>query len=1234
MIDLKQYREIPYNYTSFSDKEVVCRFLGEESWELLNQLRENRNTGRSAKMLFEVLGDMWAVKRNPYLQEDLIKNARRWKSLTEALYSRLNQIRTRANGNKKVLELLSNADQAVDDFKSCLSQFRGNQKRIKKALLKVTHNNNIRFDALSRASHSTDATDWRVEYPAVVITPDTEFEIAAIIKTCIKLGLTIIPRGGGTGYTGGAIPLNAQTAVINTEKLNFIGDIIENSTGKARIKSVNVGAGVITKRVSEMATANNLVFAVDPTSQDACTIGGNVAMNAGGKKALRWGTTIDNLLSWKMVMPDGKWLQVKRIDHNQDKIQRLDEVSFNIHTLKEDAQTITATKRLDIKSASLRKQGLGKDVTNKFLDGLPGIQKEGCDGFITSAEFILHQPLKCINTLCLEFFGYDLTLAVSSIVDIKNNIDANTQVDLVGMEHLDARYVKAVNYTTKANRSELPRMVLLIDISANSEDLLDAQTDKILALTQDRGGECFVAKSLEKRHTFWQDRANTAAIAAHTNAFKINEDVVIPLDKLSNYSHGIERINIRLSIINKLDTINEIKTYFQNTSPESTLIKDKIILILSLLDQVNTDWQDALLSLESADGFETLQTGKRVISFVNDFSQPLNALLMGDVFANIRKDVKAIHDEYREVRIFVATHMHAGDGNVHTNIPVHSHHTKMLQQAEAVVDEIMILAEQLGGVISGEHGIGLTKYQYLSDEFKQAFADYKSKIDPNGHFNKGKLMPDSGLKNAFTPSLRLVEQEALILESSEIGEINDMVKSCLRCGKCKDVCTTHVPEANLLYSPRDKIIGTNLISEAFLYEEQTRRGVSIDHFDELNDVADHCTICHRCEAPCPVNIDFGDVSIKMKNILVKQKQRRTNIASKASIAYLNMTQPWKINITKKLLIDFSYKAQNIATKLSQSFLKKQPDNTVGKPNVFTELVTILDKPLPNDTSAAPLRSLLNINDAGNVPILAHPEKSNADSPSVFYFPGCGSERLYSNIGLATIALLYHQGVKVVLPPSYLCCGYPQKSNGYEQKSNAIATDNRVLFHRMANTLNYLDIKHVLTSCGTCIDQLMTYELGDIFKDASLTDIHEYLLENQVTLDNTGEQYLYHAPCHDPIKSDDSSKVISKIMNSEVISNDRCCGEAGTFAVARPDIAKQVKFRKEIEIKKDLANMQPTKKPTKILTTCPACRQGLSRYQSVSNIEPVYPIELIAEQQLGKNWQKDFIKSVQIEKVLL
>ena len=70
-------REIPYNYTSFSDREIVIRLLGERAWEVLNRLREERRTGRSARMLYEVLGDIWVVQRNPYLQDDLLDNPKR-----------------------------------------------------------------------------------------------------------------------------------------------------------------------------------------------------------------------------------------------------------------------------------------------------------------------------------------------------------------------------------------------------------------------------------------------------------------------------------------------------------------------------------------------------------------------------------------------------------------------------------------------------------------------------------------------------------------------------------------------------------------------------------------------------------------------------------------------------------------------------------------------------------------------------------------------------------------------------------------------------------------------------------------------------------------------------------------------------------------------------------------------------------------------------------------------------
>ncbi len=102
------------------------------------------------------------------------------------------------------------------------------------------------------------------------------------------------------------------------------------------------------------------------------------------------------------------------------------------------------------------KLGLGKDVTDKFLSGLPGIQKEGCDGLITSATFILHRMPKHVRTVCLEFFG-SVSLAVPAIVEVKDYLDANPEVILAGLEHLDERYLKAVGYATKANRAERPR---------------------------------------------------------------------------------------------------------------------------------------------------------------------------------------------------------------------------------------------------------------------------------------------------------------------------------------------------------------------------------------------------------------------------------------------------------------------------------------------------------------------------------------------------------------------------------------------------------------------------------------------------------------------------------------------------------------------------------------------------------------------------------------------------------
>ncbi len=197
-------------------------------WRILDELRTERRTGRSARMLYEVLGDIWVVQRNPYLQDDLIDNPKRRRLLIEALHHRLNEVerrrdavgsRTRSQGRRVAA--------APRDVRSSLSQTNSNassqlRKRARRLLERHTREDNIRFDAFARVSHVTDATDWRIEYPFVVLSPDSENEIPALVRACIELGLTVIPRGGGTGYTGGAIPLTPLSAVINTEKLEAL----------------------------------------------------------------------------------------------------------------------------------------------------------------------------------------------------------------------------------------------------------------------------------------------------------------------------------------------------------------------------------------------------------------------------------------------------------------------------------------------------------------------------------------------------------------------------------------------------------------------------------------------------------------------------------------------------------------------------------------------------------------------------------------------------------------------------------------------------------------------------------------------------------------------------------------------------------------------------------------------------------------------------------------------------
>lgn len=1277
-------REIPYNYTSFSDREIVIRLLGERAWSLLNRLREERQTGRSARMLYEVLGDIWVVQRNPYLQDDLLDNPKRRRLLVEALRHRLHEIEKRrdpqadAQRDASVGELLVAAAQAVQSFEASFATVDELRKRTRRVLGRHTAKDNIKFDGLSRVSHVTDATDWRVEYPFVVLTPDTEAEMAGLVGGCVELGLTIVPRGGGTGYTGGAVPLTWKSAVINTEKLERMTEVefVALPGLDKPIPTIWTEAGVVTQRVADAAERGGHVFAVDPTSAEASCIGGNVAMNAGGKKAVLWGTALDNLASWRMVTPEAKWLEVVRLDHNLGKIHDAEQATFELRYFDAGGKVLERTERLVIPGRVFRKEGLGKDVTDKFLAGLPGIQKEGCDGLITSARWVVHRMPQHVRTVCLEFFG-NAKDAVPSIVEIKDFMFAEAKAGgaiLAGLEHLDDRYLKAVGYATKSKRASLPKMVLIGDIVGDDDTAVARAASEVVRIANGRAGEGFVAVSADARKKFWLDRKRTAAIARHTNAFKINEDVVIPLHRMGEYTNGIERINIELSLRNKLELLDALQAFFERGKlplgksddageiPSAELLEDRVQQALQLLREVRALWQQWLAGLdvpqpEGRTFFERLQDGELRASWKAQVYKPLQSVFNGVAFQPVLDECKRIHQEVLRGRVWVALHMHAGDGNVHTNIPVNSDNYAMLQTAHEAVARIMALARQLDGVISGEHGIGITKLEFLRDDEIASFADYKKRIDPEGRFNKGKLLRDlsglgddvrqADLAHAYTPSFGLMGHESLIMQQSDIGAIADSVKDCLRCGKCKPVCATHVPRANLLYSPRNKILATSLLVEAFLYEEQTRRGISIAHWEEFEDVADHCTVCHKCASPCPVKIDFGDVSMNMRNLLRKMGQKSFRPGNAAAMLMLNATNPQTIKLARTAMVGIGFKAQRLANDLLRGLAKPQtakPPATVGTAPVREQVIHFINKKLPGGLPTRTARALLDIEDKAYVPIIRDPKATSADSEAVFYFPGCGSERLFSQVGLATQAMLWHAGVQTVLPPGYLCCGYPQRGSGQYDKAEKIITDNRVLFHRVANTLNYLDIKTVVVSCGTCYDQLQGYEFEKIFPGCRIVDIHEFLLEKGIKLEQAGA-YLYHDPCHSPMKLQDPMKTVKALVGDQVRKSDRCCGESGTLGVTRPDISTQVRFRKEEELRKDEAALRASgvvgpKDDIKILTSCPSCLQGLSRYgKDLDNglLEADYIVVEMARRILGDNWMPDYVQRANdggIERVLV
>ena len=294
-------REIPFNYTSADDRQAVSFLLGEETVRTLDELRSARVTGRSARILMRLFGEVLIHRRNPYLFQELVASAPRRKRFFEHASKDLETIASKAEADPRVLEHPRPVPRS-----DCFLPHRG------------------RGDSRAAQSHQARACGrhWCAQRSLRSLHPRGPRHRRHRLASCIFPLAVVTPdeRAGGAAAAGHRSPrtqgrspwsrnridrrrgaLAPRCIVVNTEKLNHIRSISQREfhledgrTVTAHVMEAE--AGVITEKAMEHAAEHGLVFATDPTSAWACTVGGNIAENAGGKIAVRWGTCIDNLM--------------------------------------------------------------------------------------------------------------------------------------------------------------------------------------------------------------------------------------------------------------------------------------------------------------------------------------------------------------------------------------------------------------------------------------------------------------------------------------------------------------------------------------------------------------------------------------------------------------------------------------------------------------------------------------------------------------------------------------------------------------------------------------------------------------------------------------------------------------------------------------------------------------------------------------------------------------------------
>jgi len=352
----------------------------------------------------------------------------------------------------------------------------------------------IVLDAEKRYTYSHDETEDYSFLPDVVLKPGTPEEISRIMKLCNEHGLPVTPRGGGTGLSGGALPIK-KGVVISMERFNKILNIDELNL------QATVEPGVITEVFQNAVKEKNLFYPPDPASKGSCFIGGNIAENSGGPKAVKYGVTRDYVLNLEVVLPTGEIIWT---------------------------------------GANVLKNSTGYNLTQLMCGS------EGTLGIVTKIVFKLRgYPQKNVLLLIPFITNEEACKAIAAIF--------TAGVQPSGMEFFEREAaLKTIDYVEKIYASKVttafPETMdayLLCELDGNDEEVLMRDAERVMNVVENfQAGEVLFAETSAQKEELWKIRKN---ISPAVNAYSLtkSEDVVVPRANLPKLITGIKEIGKR-----------------------------------------------------------------------------------------------------------------------------------------------------------------------------------------------------------------------------------------------------------------------------------------------------------------------------------------------------------------------------------------------------------------------------------------------------------------------------------------------------------------------------------------------------------------------------------------------------------------------------------------------------------------------------------------------------------------